>query len=87
MKARNLLLIALLMSVCLMSQTVVGQQAQFWLSQPDRELMLVQQASLNFGTDTTVTANTITVNPNSKYQEMDGFGASLTGWWLSSLNC
>ena len=72
-------MIALLMSVCLMSQTVFGQQAQFWLSQADRELMLVQQASLNFGTDTSVTANTITVNPNNKYQEIDGFGASLTG--------
>ncbi|WP_211293702.1 ricin-type beta-trefoil lectin domain protein [Lentzea kentuckyensis] len=50
--------------------------ASVWLTTADRSNLLRQQADVTFGSGGT--GPTITVNPNSTYQSMVGFGASFT---------
>ncbi|UQU61493.1 discoidin domain-containing protein [Couchioplanes caeruleus] len=52
-------------------------QARVWVTTPDRAEQLHERAPVSFtrgGSDLT----TITVDPGTRYQSMDGFGASLT---------
>jgi glucosylceramidase len=50
--------------------------ASVWLTTADRSNLLRQQAGVSFGTGGS--GSVITVNPNTTYQSMVGFGASLT---------
>ncbi|EWM18493.1 RICIN domain-containing protein [Kutzneria sp. 744] len=50
--------------------------ANVWLTTPDRSNLLTQKASVPFGTPGS--GAVITVDPNTTYQSMVGFGASLT---------
>jgi len=50
--------------------------ANVWLTTPDRSNLLTQKASVSFGSPGS--GSVITVNPNTTYQSMIGFGASLT---------
>ncbi|CAM4076388.1 ricin-type beta-trefoil lectin domain protein [Kibdelosporangium persicum] len=50
--------------------------ASVWLTTADRANLLRQQANVNFGTGGS--GPVITVNPNTTYQSMVGFGASFT---------
>lgn len=43
------------------------------------QTMLLKQVPVNFNTKPNMSPNTITLNPDVKYQEMDGFGAAITG--------
>ncbi len=55
-----------------------SESAEFWLTDPANEIRFVKQQNVTI----TETANedvTIEVNPSTAYQEMDGFGFSLTG--------
>ena len=65
--------------------TTSNPSIQFWLSDIINNKMLVQMTPLSFKTDNkTTNPYTIYVNDNIKYQQMDGFGASLTdsATWL-----
>jgi glucosylceramidase len=50
--------------------------ANVWLTTPDRANLLTQKASVPFGSPGS--GAVITVDPNTSYQSMVGFGASLT---------
>jgi glucosylceramidase len=50
--------------------------ANVWLTTPDRANLLTLKASVSFGT--AGNGSVITVNPNTTYQSMVGFGASFT---------
>ena len=52
-------------------------EARVWLTTVDRSSLLEEQAPVAFG-DAASAAPTIVVDPETTYQEMDGFGASLT---------
>jgi glucosylceramidase len=54
------------------------QVIEHWQSEPVLNSMLKQQTSLNFGPNLGSNPWTITVNELNTYQQMDGFGASLT---------
>ena len=54
-----------------------GPSVTVYQTNADQSLLLAQQPSLSFGSSGTGTM-TITVNPSVQYQEIDGFGASLT---------
>ncbi|HEY3483703.1 MAG TPA: ricin-type beta-trefoil lectin domain protein [Streptomyces sp.] len=59
--------------------------ANVWLTTPDRTNLLRQQGSVNFGSGGS--GSVITVNPNTAYQSMVGFGASFTdaaAWNISN---
>jgi glucosylceramidase len=45
----------------------------------ETQSMLFQQVLLSFDNKSPEAENTITLNPEIKYQEMDGFGAAITG--------
>lgn len=58
--------------------TLAGESVAVWVTTGDRSKLLAQQASVNFGADTSQPV-TITVDEQVRYQTMDGFGAAMTG--------
>ncbi|MEN0129731.1 MAG: discoidin domain-containing protein [Brevundimonas sp.] len=54
-----------------------GVQAQVWVTTPDRAELLHQRAPVTFAAGSSDLA-TIVVNPDQRFQTMDGFGASIT---------
>ena len=56
----------------------LGPTVQIVETTGDRAMLLQSQPSVSFGTAPTSNAPVITVNETTKYQQMDGFGASLT---------
>jgi len=57
-----------------------------WVTTSDRSKQLEAQASFNFTTDAGTNATTITVDENTSYQGIDGFGFTLTGGSAGLLN-
>ena len=49
-----------------------------WVTKADQSKLLLPQANVNFSVDSGTSDHTINVNENITYQQMDGFGASLT---------
>jgi glucosylceramidase len=58
------------------SPSFAATTANVWLTTPDRANLLSQKAAVTFGT--AGSGSVITVNPNTTYQSMVGFGASFT---------
>ncbi|GAB3871020.1 RICIN domain-containing protein [Dactylosporangium cerinum] len=58
------------------SPALAATNASVWLTTPDRANQLTKKADVAFGT--AGSGSTITVNPNTTYQSMVGFGASFT---------
>src|SRR5919109_1376869 len=52
-------------------------QAQVWVTTPDRAELLHERAPVSFRSGSSG-RTTITVEPRTSYQTMDGFGASIT---------
>jgi glucosylceramidase len=52
-------------------------QARVWVTTPDRAQLLQEQAPVTFGRGSS-TDPTIVVDPDTRYQSVDGFGASIT---------
>ena len=64
-----------------------GPSVQVVETTADRSLLLQTQPTVTFGTGGAYSATVITVNDSVKYQQMDGFGASLTdssAWLISN---
>ncbi|SDQ01446.1 glucosylceramidase [Mucilaginibacter sp. OK268] len=57
-----------------------------WVTTSDRSKQLEAQASFNFAADAGTNATTITVDENTSYQGIDGFGFTLTGGSAGLLN-
>ncbi|NHA06202.1 glucan endo-1,6-beta-glucosidase [Mucilaginibacter sp. HC2] len=57
-----------------------------WVTTSDRSKQLEAQASFNFAADAGTNATTITVDENTTYQGIDGFGFTLTGGSAGLLN-
>ena len=60
------------------------KSVEVWLSVPGTNTMLVRQADNNFVADSNIENYTIIVDEGRQYQQMDGFGGSLTdaSCWL-----
>lgn len=54
-------------------------QAQVWITTPDGSQKMQQHEPVSFRPTSGSDKLTITVDPSLRYQEMDGFGASITG--------
>ena len=54
-----------------------GPSVTVYQTNADQSLLLAQQPSVSFGSSGTG-STTITINPSVQYQQIDGFGASLT---------
>ncbi|HEX4203336.1 MAG TPA: glycoside hydrolase family 30 beta sandwich domain-containing protein [Ktedonobacteraceae bacterium] len=55
-----------------------GGGVQAWLTTPDQQSLLQPQQNISFAGGSSTNTPTITVNDHQTYQQMDGFGASLT---------
>jgi glucosylceramidase len=57
-----------------------------WVTTSDQSKLLQAQTSFNFAADAGTNATTVTVDENTTYQGIDGFGFTLTGGSASLLN-
>lgn len=55
-----------------------GESVSVWLTKADQSKLLAPQSNVTFSKDSGTNDHTINVNENITYQQMDGFGASLT---------
>ncbi len=55
-----------------------GSTVNVWLTTPDQANLLTPQSPTSFGTDSGSNPLTIDLDESTTYQQMDGFGASLT---------
>lgn len=55
-----------------------AQTATPWITTGDQSKLLQQQATVSFGANSGSNPSTVTVNPSTTYQTMDGFGYTLT---------
>ncbi|WP_144914696.1 glycoside hydrolase family 30 beta sandwich domain-containing protein [Mucilaginibacter frigoritolerans] len=56
-----------------------NETVSIWETTSDQSKLLAQQTSVNFAADAGTNATTITVDENTTYQTIDGFGYALTG--------
>ncbi|NDI34110.1 carbohydrate-binding protein [Chengkuizengella sediminis] len=56
-----------------------NNSVQVWMTTVDEQKLLEQQVDIFFETDTTFNPITIQVDENIQYQEIDGFGAAVSG--------
>jgi len=74
----------------LASKGTIGRAANstvnVWLTTADQANLLTQQPSINFTADAGTNATTVTVDENTTYQGIDGFGFCLTGGSASLIN-
>jgi glucosylceramidase len=61
------------------SAKFAGETVNVWVTTGDRSKLLQPQAAVSFAADAGTNSVTVTVNENTTYQSMDGFGAALTG--------
>lgn len=77
--------LALVATVLTLLAAAQSQRVEFWISQPQNNVWLQRQADLTFVTSTGGSSSyTIDVNEANRYQQMDGFGGSMTdaSCWL-----
>jgi glucosylceramidase len=74
-KKRTLLLLLL---YSLLSQFILAQKAEFWLTKADQSVLLQKQNKVSF-VNKTNTFPTIEIDETKTFQTIDGFGYSLTG--------
>src|SRR5690349_17016877 len=55
-----------------------GESVSVWVTTADQSKLLQQQPNLTFAADSGSNPTTVDVNPATTYQQIDGFGASLT---------
>ncbi|WP_295794256.1 glycoside hydrolase family 30 beta sandwich domain-containing protein [Mucilaginibacter sp.] len=63
-----------------------NETVSIWETTSDKSKLLAQQTSVNFAADAGTNATTITVDENTTYQTIDGFGYALTGGSASLIN-
>lgn len=56
-----------------------GETVNVWVTTGDRSKLLQPQTAVSFAADAGTNPVTVTVNENTTYQSMDGFGAAITG--------
>jgi glucosylceramidase len=67
-------------------KVTANEAVSIWVTTGDKSKLLQQQGNVNFAADAGTNATTITVNENSTYQAMDGFGFTLTEGSAEVLN-
>jgi glucosylceramidase len=63
-----------------------NESVSVWMTTADQSKLLQQQPNVNFAADAGTNATTVTVDENTTYQGIDGFGFTLTGGSASLLN-
>src|SRR5258708_2056169 len=72
------------------SNKTIGRAANevvnLWVTSGDQSKLLQQQPSINFAADAGTNKTTVTVDENTTYQGIDGFGYCLTGGSATLIN-
>lgn len=68
----------LVLTIPFSKSNAAGETVDVWLTTPDQTKLLTQGTSLKFSTESNTEALVITVDESIKYQQMDGWGASIT---------
>jgi len=63
-----------------------NETVNLWVTSGDQTKLLQQQPSINFAADAGTNKTTITVDENTTYQSIDGFGFCLTGGSATLIN-
>jgi len=63
-----------------------NESVSIWMTTTDRSKLLQAQANVTFAADAGTNATTITIDENTTYQGIDGFGYTLTGASASLIN-
>jgi len=63
-----------------------NESVSIWMTTTDRSKLLQPQSNVTFSADAGTNANTITIDENTTYQGIDGFGYTLTGASASLIN-
>ncbi|HEY8929461.1 MAG TPA: glucosylceramidase, partial [Mucilaginibacter sp.] len=63
-----------------------NETVNVWETTSDKSKLLAAQANINFAADAGTNATTITVDENTTFQTIDGFGYALTGGSASLIN-
>ncbi|MBP1223560.1 RICIN domain-containing protein [Flavobacterium sp. 1355] len=74
----NLIIMTQVFIMLLFAITVKAQTVTPWITTGDQTKLLQQQSTVNFGTNSGTNPATVTINPSTTYQTMDGFGYTLT---------
>ena len=77
-KKTNLIIMTQVFIMLLFITTVKAQTVTPWITSGDQTKLLQQQSTVSFGTNSGTNPSTVTVNPGTTYQTMDGFGYTLT---------
>jgi glucosylceramidase len=75
---RALILASPLLAMLIFSSPAIGQRVEVWRTDPRTTHLLEAQPLLSFGS-TSNSAITVTVDSTKPHQQMDGFGAAMTG--------
>lgn len=70
--------LALLVLLPVSAPAAWAQQADVWVTYPDRSRLISWDGTRDFADDGGVDGRTLVVDPGVEYQQIDGFGASLT---------
>ncbi|WP_281884626.1 carbohydrate-binding protein [Paenibacillus sp. YYML68] len=73
-----LVVVSLFPSIVAPTASAAGERVSVWLTTGDKNKLLSSEADLTFGPDPTPLEYTINIDENVTYQQMDGFGASMT---------
>ncbi|WCT13186.1 glycoside hydrolase family 30 beta sandwich domain-containing protein [Mucilaginibacter jinjuensis] len=63
-----------------------NETVNVWLTKADQSALLAAQTNINFAADAGTNATTVTVDENTTYQGIDGFGFCLTGGSAQLIN-
>ena len=80
-----IILIIGIVVVPMQTTTAAGPVVNVWMTTSDQSQLLTAQPSLTFAPDSGSNPLTVSVNPATRYQQMDGWGASFTdsSAWLA----
>src|SRR5882757_3727541 len=72
------IMLALFVSFLAAPARAAGETVSVWMTTADQSQLLQPQANLTFAADSGSNPTTVDVNMGITYQQIDGFGASLT---------
>lgn len=77
-KNRSRIMIMMQIVIILFIAKTNAQTVTPWVTTGDQSKLLQQQATVSFGANSGSNPSTVTINPSTTYQTMDGFGYTLT---------
>ncbi|RZJ74762.1 MAG: T9SS type A sorting domain-containing protein [Flavobacterium sp.] len=75
-RLRLIIMMQIIMALCITKTN--AQTVTPWITSGDQSKLLQQQGTVSFAANSGTNPSTVTINPSTTYQTMDGFGYTLT---------